>query len=283
MSSFGEVPPQRQRLAAALRSLRQDAGLTTTQLAERIGISQSKVSRLELARAVPAAGDVEAWARACGASPAQLAELEDLVEPVATEAVAWRRALRRGLPGLQEDIGELEASAGTLRIYQPVLIPGLLQTPEYARRVYLARDPGGRDDVAAAIGARMVRQKVLYDESKRLEFVIGEAALRWGFGPPSVMAEQLERVAAAAALPSVTLAVVPLAGGHDVWHSHSFSLYDDRGGDPTLVHVETLTTALTVSQAEDVDEYRAAFARLREAAVRGDDAAAFVRAVAASP
>lgn len=128
----------------------------------------------------------------------------------------------------------------------------------------------------------MVRQKVLHDDSKRLEFVIGEAALRWGFGTAGVMAEQLERLAGATALPAVTLAVVPLTGGPDVWHSHSFSLYGDRAGEPALVHVETLTTALIVSQADDVEEYRAAFARLRDGAVRGDEAVAFVRAVAAS-
>lgn len=279
MTYFGEVPPQRQRLASALRSLRQAADLTTTELAERLGMSQSKVSRLELGRTTPTAADVQAWARVCGTPDAQLGSLMELIESVATEAVAWRRAIRRGLPQLQRDVQDLEASAGTIRSYQPVLIPGLLQTPEYARRIFAARDENGRADAAEAVGVRMERQKALYDESKHLEFVIGEAALRWRFGPRAAVVEQLNRIALAATLPTVTLGVIPLAAELTVWHSHGFNLFDERGGEPALVHIELLTTGLTVSQADDVEEYRTAFARLLTAALRGEDVAAFVRAL----
>lgn len=281
MTTFGEAPPQRQRLAKTLRSLRLEAGLTTTQLAERVGMSQSKVSRVELGQSAPQVADVDAWARAVGADAAARARLLALAEAVATEATVWRQAVRAGLPRLQLDVRDLEASAATISNYQPVLVPGLLQTPEYARRVVAANFPGGRDDLAAAIGARMERQAVLYDDNKRLTFVLAEAALRWRFGPRAVLLEQLDRIASVAALPSVTVAIIPQAATVEVWHSHGFNLFDDRGDEPPLAHIETLTAGLTVTDPDDVEEYRAAFGRLRAAAVTGESGRAVLRGVTA--
>lgn len=272
-------PPKRQRLAAALRQLRRDSGLTTTELARRIGVSQSQVSKFEHGQASPSAAHVHAWARETGADDTIRRGLLDQVEAAAVEVVEWRTA-QRGLPTLQADIGELETSAARVATYSPALVPGLMQTPEYTRRVLEARGLADRRDAAAAIGARMQRQRVLYEPGRRLEFVVGEAALRRRFGPAPVIREQLDRVLAVAALESVRFGVLPLTVDLDVWMTHGFNLFDDRaGGDPAVVSVETLTVGLTVTQPDDVEEYRAAFARLLDAAAVGRDAEALVRAV----
>jgi transcriptional regulator with XRE-family HTH domain len=280
MSVF-EPPPQRQRLASVLRRLRLDADLTTTALGERLGISQTRVSRLELGRVTPTGDIVDTWARATGAPDGLRAELLALVETVEAEAVEWRTVLRRrSLPDLQVDVAEMEASAGRVATYTPLLVPGLMQTPEYTRRIYAARWPDRRPDAVEAIARRMDRQRILYEEGRRLEFVVGEAALRRRFGPPAAIREQLNRILTVAGLDTVTLGVLPLDTDLATWGTHQFNLFDDRAGDePALVHVELLTAGVNVTQPDDVEEYRTAFTRLLAASATGDQAEAIVHAV----
>lgn len=279
MSVF-EPPPQRQRLASALRRLRLGADLTTTALGELLGVSQTRVSRLELGRVTPTAEIVDAWARATGAPDGLREELLALVDPVEAEAVEWRTVLRRrSLPELQVDVAEIEASAGWVATYSPLLVPGLMQTPEYTRRIYAARWHDRRPDAAEAIARRMDRQRILYEEGRRLEFVVGEAALRRRFGSPPAIREQLNRILTVAGLDTVTLGVLPLDTDLATWGTHQFNLFDDRAGDePALVHVELLTAGMNVTQPDDVEQYRAAFARLLDASVTGDRVEEVVRA-----
>src|SRR5438132_6502443 len=146
---------QRQRLGMELRKLRKLAGLNGYQLAEQVRISQSKVSRIEAGSAVPTVRETEAWARAVGASDEMLANLVGLAEAALTEVETWRRALRHGLPHLQAEVQALEANATRISSFQPSLVPGLLQTAEYARRVFTLADVVGRQDYAGAVAARM--------------------------------------------------------------------------------------------------------------------------------
>ena len=95
---------------------------------------------------------------------------------------------------LQEDSLQLEASAATILNFQIAGIPGLLQVPEYARRVFAAGHPVGQPDIAAAVAARMNRQAILYDDSKHLEFILTEAAVRWRLGPENLMRAQVDKI-----------------------------------------------------------------------------------------
>jgi transcriptional regulator with XRE-family HTH domain len=278
--TFGEASPQRTQLAGTLRDLRRAAGLSGEALGREIGASQSKVSRLELGQLVPSPSDVERWAKATGATTEQQTQLLELTEAVTTEAVAWRRRLRRGLVALQQETAELEASAGTLREYRPLLVPGLLQTPAYARAVYEAMHGSGRSDIAEAVAARMNRQAILYSEGKRFEFVLTEAGLRWRLGSPELMLAQLDRLGQVATLPNVWLGIVPLNALVTTWHSHGFVVFDGRPGGP-VVHVETLTSGLNVRNPEDVGRYLEAFGRLKAAAVVGGEARALLEGLAA--
>jgi transcriptional regulator with XRE-family HTH domain len=221
-------PAPLRRLGLALRGLRLDAALTGHQLAERTGLSQSTVSRIELGQAMPSMPDMEAWARATGASEGQMAEVRELAEAAAIETISWRSAARRGLPDLQHDVADLEATAATLLNFQPVIIPGLLQTAGYARQVVLSGYPGGRPDIGAAITSRMDRQAILYDEARHFGFVIAEAALRWQIGPPALMRAQLDRVASLATLPNVDIAIIPQSSVVAAWHIHGFAILGDR-------------------------------------------------------
>jgi transcriptional regulator with XRE-family HTH domain len=267
---FGELSAQRRRLGAALRRLRTGVGLSGEQVAREVGISQSQVSRIELGHQAASVDVVRRWAQACGAAAEVLAELTEWAEGAAFEAVAWNKTMGRGLAGLQQDVRELEAGARTILNFTPLLVPGLMQVPEYARRIFAAGDPDGRLDVGAAIAARMDRQLALYEESRRFEFVIGEAALRWHIAPANVMLAQIDRVMTVATLSTVTLGLLPLTS--NAWHEHGFNVMDDPvDGDP-LVGIETMTRAITITDAQEVGEYRDMFRRVQAAALAGAEA-----------
>jgi transcriptional regulator with XRE-family HTH domain len=281
---FGELSAQRKHLGAALRRLRKSAGLSGEQIAERVGLSQSQVSRIELGQQIAPGAVVQRWAQATGAPDDALAEVMDLAETAATQAVSWRKAVTRGLARLQQDTRDIEATTTTFLNFQPLGIPGLLQVPEYARRVFAAGyPPPGEHEVAAAVAARMDRQVILYEESRAFVFVMAETSLRWRPGPAPMMRAQLDRVSAVAALGNVTVAVIPFGAEVAAWCDHGFDIYADRGGagDP-VVHVETFTSGLTMTDPEDIAAYQDVFGRLRAAAVTGEDAQRLIAAAMAA-
>jgi transcriptional regulator with XRE-family HTH domain len=278
LSTF-EVSAQRRRLAEALRRLRVTADLSTYELAERLGLSQSRVSRVENARSAARVAEVEQWAMATGASTEQREELIERTKEALTASTPWETATLGDLPKLQEDVQALEATAGTIKVYQPLLIPGLLQTPQYAKQVFMTGPAFSGQDVAERVAARMNRQAILYDDSKQFAFVIPEAALRWRFGPHDMLLGQLDRLSVIATLPNVELGIIPQAGEAPVWRTHGFVIFDDRGEEDAFVHVELLGTWLIISD-DKVSLYKRAFDRLRSVAVSGEDAHALLRAIA---
>lgn len=290
-TSPSDLLVERHRLAAELQRLRRAAGLSTYQLAERLGWSQSKVSKIENGRTAPSADDVQAWAQAIGAHGERVAHLAQRAKTALTEAIPWRDAIPEGLAAKQREVAAIEQAATTISYYQPVAVPGPLQIAEYAKRVFIVGNPGvSTSEVADTVAARMDRQAILYDEGKRLSFIIGEAALRWRYGSAAVLLAQLDRLRSLVSLSSASIAVLPFTS-ETPWHGHGFTLYDDRsdGGDP-FVHVETPASSLNVSDPEGVAEYRRMFEELSEAAVTGeallallDSIAADVRRASASP
>ncbi len=253
-----EHKSQRQRLGTELRKLRKLAGLNGYQLAEHVGISQSKVSRIEAGSAVPTIREAEASARAVGASDDVLANLIGMAEAALTEVETWRIALRHGLPNLQTDVRALEANARRISNFQPSLMPGLLQTAEYARRVF-----------------------TLADEDRRFEFLVTEAALRWRPGPPKLLLAQLDRVGSVATLSNVSIGLIPQDTEATAAGSHGFAIYENReDSEEPFVRVELIHGELTVSDPEDVAIYREWFSRLGSAAVFGEDARSLLAGIA---
>jgi len=258
------VPTPREQLAANLKALRLRAGLTGEQLASQISLSQPKVSRIETGRSLPNLDEVRAWATATGASETELAELAGLVEQVATTATSWRILHRLGLAGKQQEIAELERQARRIQTFQPVMVPGLLQIADYARRIIeMAYQPG---DVARAVAARLDRQTILYDQTKRFDFLITEGALRWRPGPAEVMRAQLDRLISVASLPNITLSIVPM-GESLVPFLHPFVVWELAA--ETLVTVETYTAELTIQEPQDVARYYEVLERLHPTARTG--------------
>ena len=276
-SSFGTA---RQRtLGALLRRLRKQSGLSGQKLAGHLGVSQSHLSRVELGGAAATRELVDAWLDETGASGADRATVSELSSSVAAEFSLWRDALAGGLVKAQREIAVAEAAAKLRIVYLPNIVPGLMQTPEYAYHLVSHRY-ADHADLGEAVAARIQRQSLLHDHTKTLRWVVGEAGLRWRIGPPSVMVAQLDRLAALATEPHLDLRVLPFARTAPVWNAHAFDAYLDRvDGEPDLVNIELLTGPMNIRDPDQVRQYRDAYERLAELAVGGDAAVRLILSV----
>lgn len=150
-----------------LSQLREAAGLSGKRLAELVGWVPSKVSRIQNAEQAVSDADVRTWCAATGVSEEQLAELLAELRAIRLDQARWKSRLRRGHQPVQSEIAQAEAQASTLRGFSTGLVPGLLQTPDYARAVFttLSALKGTPNDADSAVAERMLRQTVLYDSS----------------------------------------------------------------------------------------------------------------------
>lgn len=258
----------REALADQLRELRSDAGLTAKALAAATGWDRWKVSKIEHATRAPSVRDVRAWCRACGAD--ELAEdLVATLRAVESAYVEWRRLQRGGLRRLQDASVPLYERTRVMQVYCSHVVPGLLQTAEYAHALLTAitEHHGTRNDVDDAVVARIERQRVLREPGHRFVFVVEEAALRYCVGDDEVMAQQLKHLRSAMSLPSVALLVVPFSVARAQWPLENFTIYDGEH-----VRVELLSAQVNITAPHEVAWYVKAFGTLTGSAVTGERA-----------
>ena len=272
--------PSQQRLLSILRGFRSGAGLTTYQLAERLGWSQSRVTRIENGVIHATADDADAWAEATGADPGAREDLAALAYSAWNEVTTWRVSHRGGMAARQREMSRLEHRATEIRQFQPEAIPGLLQSDGYARRVLAFADVTRKGGIDAAAKARIKRQAVLREPGHAFDFVLTEGALRWRPGPRELMGEQLGHLLAAAALPSVSLSIIPFDREAVTAYQHAFTIY--RVPDAPTVLVEFFHGETFPSLPAEIDLYERVFAILKDSALRGDEALDFARSVARS-
>lgn len=254
----------RELLGHRLRDIRRDAGLTGRELARLSGWQSSKISKIEYGKQTPSEDDIRAWCHHTGAA-AQVPDLIATVRHIESMYVEWRRTLAGGTRRRQQMSRTLEGQTRLLRWYEPVLIPGILHTAEYAgfvmgRVIDFYEVP---DDVDAGVRVRMERQQVLYRGDHRFHFIIAHQALHTLVGNKSVMIGQLDRLLTVMSLPRVILGIIPADADYRV-PTNQFIIYDDR-----LVHVETISAELTISQSREIFLYRKAFETLHQQAVHG--------------
>ncbi len=252
-----------QELAATLRKLRKQAGLSGDRLAARCNMSQSKVSRIENGKVRPTLVDIERLLTALEAPPALVAEVSALARIAATEWQDARSMRRKGLDKKQLELASLEASSTHFRFFLLSMLTALLSTPEYIR-ASLEHIPG---DHSRAVAKKLERQDVLYDRRKQFTFLVTEQAARSPFVPPGAMAVQLDRLASLTHLPNLRLGVLPLDIRLPGCPLNTFTVYDER-----LATVETTTGVMVFRDPRDIRMYLDEFAGYEELARFGEDA-----------
>ncbi|SDY45841.1 Helix-turn-helix domain-containing protein [Saccharopolyspora shandongensis] len=257
----------------ALRRLRLAAGLSGKQLAELAGWTPSKVSRVETAKQSVSDADVVAYCRLTDAADDAAAELRQELREIRIEAASWKRQLRTGNRARQEYGKQLEDGAERIRLFEIALVPGLVQTAEYARHVFevVADLHQSSRDIAESVEQRMARQGVLFSRRTSVEILCSEAALRHPIAPPQVMVGQLDRLLALAGMSTMRLAIVPLDAQLPVVPLHGFVIIDD------LVLVETVNTEMTIADPDDLARFHRLFDGLLSAALEGAEARALLQ------
>jgi transcriptional regulator with XRE-family HTH domain len=265
----------RERLATALRDLRQNAGLTGVEAARRARMSQPKISKLETGRLLPSVKDIQSLLVLYQAVPAAREELLETAARLHATIESNRTILRRGAARMQARLGALEQQATTLQYFSPIVLPGLLQTAEYMRRVFALELSGA--ELARTVAARQERQQILYDTKKSFTFVITEAALRWGFCPNDVMAAQASHIASLSTLANVEVGVIFLGAPVGDIPLHGYQIFDDR-----LASIELEHAVVTVADPRDIAAYLRLFATMSQAAESGQAARSQLARLAAS-
>jgi hypothetical protein len=237
------------------------------------GWHPSKVSKIEHGTRQPSVEDVKLWACHCGAE-SRLPDLLTALRAVEGMYVEFRHRERAGLRQLQADGIQLYERTRRFRIYEPGVIPGLFQTPEYAearlRRIAEVRNVP--DDIAEAVKVRMARQQFLNSE-RRFAVVLEEWALHARVGSSAMMAEQLAHLITVCVRPNVSLGIVPLDADRTMWSSPGFWIFDDA-----RVAVETPTAELTITQTREIEIYARVFRELSGMAAIGQAARTLIMA-----
>lgn len=279
--SARQISPQRARLGARLRDLRATRFRSGSALARHLNWQQTRVSKLELGSQLPSPEDLDIWVEATGAGPDVRAELGELLTRARIGYNVWDDVYRSGAIAIrQAEIAALEAGAAVIREYQPAMVPGIIQTPAYAREMLSI--PGGAvltgatpPSVEALVAERVKRQEILYQPGRRVQVILGEPALWTYFGTVDTLRGQLDRLITMSGLASVELGVLPVAQPSPVMPLAGFSLHDED-----VVFVETLTGEQILQDPGEVMAYLTMFNLLQEAAVTGADAVALIRHVA---
>jgi transcriptional regulator with XRE-family HTH domain len=265
-NTFGASPDPDDSLGAALARLRRARNLTGRQLGKLVNMSQPKISRLENGVGLADPADVELVARALDAPEDLVRHLKDLAEESHNRMTDWR-PLAPSLANRQRGVGELEADARVLRIFQPTVIPGLLQTSDYARAVLTPFQAltAPRADAASGVAVpetvsfRVMRQEILADPTRTFHFIITESVLTSQICPPDYMPSQIQHLREVAKQENVTVGVIPKVTRFAIPPIHGFVL----AGDSTVM-VDLFNTAISSLGSSDAAFYRQVFEVFRQ-------------------
>jgi transcriptional regulator with XRE-family HTH domain len=259
---------RRRELGALLRALRNEKGLTVEQVATDLMCSPSKVSRMETGHGA--------------ATPRDIRDLCDLYQ--VTDQAERDRMMKLSHEGKQQGWWQsydlpystyvgLEAEAIAIRDFQSSVVPGLLQTADYARAGHEGTMPRlGPVEIERRIRAKLTRQGLLTQANPpAFQAVLDEAVLHRAVGGPRVMEAQLDHLAAAARLPHVTIQVIPFTLGAHPGLESNFNILELPGPTPGVVFVEGLIGSVYLEKAADLDRYHEIFERLQAIALSPKD------------
>jgi transcriptional regulator with XRE-family HTH domain len=279
ISPSSSVQRAREQLVERLRDIRLDAHLTARALSAEAGWHEAKTSRIESAKQAPSEDDIRTWCRVCGAERA-VPDIIAASRSADSMYIEWRRLQPAGMRHDQENRVPLWERTRVLKSYVGTVVPGFLQTPDYATALLSAIRAfhGTPDDVTDAVAVRMQRRRLVQSGNHRFVALLEEAVLRQVVGDAEVMTGQLGYLLEATTFPAVSLGVIPFAAaGRPVWPLEAFTVFDDA-----RVTVELLSAQVTVTTPSEIVLYLRAFEKLSELAVYGEGARARISAAIGS-
>ncbi|MXM63343.1 helix-turn-helix domain-containing protein [Streptomyces sp. HUCO-GS316] len=262
----GSPTARRRRLSIELKKLREKSALTCAQVGEALDWSGSKVNRMETGTGRVQPSDIDALCRFYGTDD----ELREFLKSLARQAKVrgWWQQHGAGVPEWFNIYIGLEQDASTFRQYQCELVPGLMQTQAYVAEIHKTGAHMSAEDIDRAVRVRMERQAMLSrPNAPDAWFVLNEGALRNVIGDRALMREQIERVMESAALPTVTLQVLPFDSGSYPATGSFTMLGFPAPEDRDLVYRDGITDAVYLEGEHHVREYTRAFDGLRAAAL----------------
>ncbi|MET9495862.1 helix-turn-helix transcriptional regulator [Streptomyces sp. NPDC006552] len=280
MASNVNPTVRRRRLGQELRRLRELKGMTAEEVAERLLVSQSKISRLENGRRSISQRDVRDL---CGVYEVEDHRIVDSLMQMAKDSrqQGWWHSF--GDIPYSVYIG-LETDAASLRVYDPQVVPGLLQTRGYAEALINGALPETtQQDIEKRVQVRMRRQERIQapENPLRLWTVLDEAALRRGVGGRHIMREQLDHLVEQSQLPHVTVQVIPFEmGAHPGLNGQYAILEFPDAADSSVVYIEGVTSDLYLEKANDVQKYSVMYEHLRAQALNVEQSRQFISDIA---
>ncbi|BFO21857.1 helix-turn-helix transcriptional regulator [Streptomyces sp. KM77-8] len=274
----GSPTARRRRLSIELKKLREKSALTCAQVGEALDWSGSKVNRMETGSGRVQPSDIDALCRFYDTSD----ELREFLKSLARDAKTrgWWQVHGAGVPEWFNIYIGLEQDASTLRQYQCEVLPGLMQTSSYTRELHSAGAHISAENIDRAVRVRLERQAMLTrSDGPEAWFIVNEGAVRNVIGDREVMREQLERVLDSAALPNVTLQVLPFDSGTYPVTGPFTMLGFPAPEDPDLVYRDGITDAVYLEGEHHVREYTRAFDGLRAAALSPQRSAQLIKSV----
>jgi transcriptional regulator with XRE-family HTH domain len=249
----------RRELGTLLRDLRIQAGMTVEQVAERLMCSQNKVRRMENSFRAGTVRDVRDLCDLYQVT--EIAERDHLMELArASKQRGWQQSYPLGFSTYLE----LEAGASSIKTYESAIMPGLVQTADYARAVFESYASRLSSEVIEQrIEGRLARQRRLTAaDPPRVRFILDEAALHRVIGRPTVMMAQLDQLIEVARLPNVTVQIIPYGiGAHQAIDSN-FAILEFAAHAGSVVYAEGLVSDLFLERPRDIEQYQLIFEEL---------------------
>lgn len=272
------MPVRQRRVSAELRELRKKAGLTCAEAAAALGTSTTKISRMETGERGLYVDDVSALLGLYRVPTIHREQLLDLVRNGADPN--WWQLKPSDLPNEWRDLMALEAEATHIANFEPLVVPGLLQTAEYATALMAGiNNELSEPEIRALVATRMGRQTLLTKRNApTLHTILDEMVLRRPVGEPGVMKRQLLHLLVCAQRPNITLRVVPFSAGATPGLEGSLVILDLADGR-SVVHLETRRAGGFLSEEPHIRGTKVALQRLRALALAPDESVRLIASI----
>jgi transcriptional regulator with XRE-family HTH domain len=266
------------QVSALLRTLREDLGLSGAEVAKALGMSPSKISRLETGARGLRVEDVAAMLGHYQVPEQKRAQILDQVRKA--EERGWWESQGLGLPQLWQALINFESRATRIQNFEALVIPGLLQTDEYTEAIIRSINKTlSKVELTNLVASRRARQAVLGTRELQFLAIIDESALRRPIAESGVMRRQLRHLVDTADRPNVTVRVVPLQAGPHSGLRGPFAIMDFND-EPSLTYIENHHFGMFLDEKEDIAAYRVALGNILNEALEPAESAELITRLA---